>query len=102
MKTFSLFAAAALVAALGACATVNTKDTTANPGAVSGKSDCSSSCGDNAAPGAVSGKSDSCGTKTDCSSKSSCGGEASMGAVSGKSDSCGSKASCCPMSKSST
>ena len=83
MKTFSLFAAAALVAALGACATVNTKDTTANPGAVSGKSD-------------------SCGTKTDCSSKSSCGGEASMGAVSGKSDSCGSKASCCPMSKSST
>ena len=121
MSMIRLFAAATLVAALGACNTTS-KDTTANPGAVSGgaaKAECCGSCSDkpacpatgNANMGAVSGKSDcssakSCGTscgdkasmgavsgKSDCSTKSSCGDKASMGAVSGKSG-------CCPMSKS--
>ena len=96
MSMIRLFAAATLVAALGACNTTS-KDTTANPGAVSGgaaKAECCGSCSDkpacpatgNANMGAVSGKSD-------CSTKSSCGDKASMGAVSGKSG-------CCPMSKS--
>ncbi|MGA1393142.1 MAG: hypothetical protein ACO38W_08305, partial [Phycisphaerales bacterium] len=114
MSMIRFFAAATLVAALGACSTTS-KDTTANPGAVSGgaaKAECCGGCSDkpacpatgNANMGAVSGKSDcssakSCGTscsdkasmgavsgKSDCSSAKSCGDKASMGAVSGKSD----------------
>jgi hypothetical protein len=100
MSMIRLFAAATLVAALGACNTTS-KDTTANPGAVSGgaaKAECCGSCSDkpacpatgNANMGAVSGKSD-CSSAKSCGT--SCGDKASMGAVSGKSD-CSSAKSC--------
>ena len=93
MSMLRLFAAATIVAALGACASTS-KDSSANPGAVSGgaaKAECCGSCGGEAKMGAVSGKSD-CSAKTDCAT--SCGGEAKMGAVSGKSDCSAAKASC--------
>ena len=114
MSMLRLFAAATIVAALGACASTG-NDSSANPGAVSGgaaKAECCGSCGGEAKMGAVSGKSD-CSAKSDCAT--SCGGEAKMGAVSGKSDCsspCGEKkmetkmgavsgkSGCCPMSKS--
>jgi hypothetical protein len=100
MSMIRFFAAATLVAALGACSTTS-KDTTANPGAVSGgaaKAECCGGCSDkpacpatgNANMGAVSGKSD-CSSAKSCGS--SCSDKASMGAVSGKSD-CSSAKSC--------
>jgi hypothetical protein len=100
MSMIRFFAAATLVAALGACSTTS-KDTTANPGAVSGgaaKAECCGGCSDkpacpatgNANMGAVSGKSD-CSSAKSCGT--SCSDKASMGAVSGKSD-CSSAKSC--------
>ena len=100
MSMIRFFAAATLVAALGACHSTS-KDTTANPGAVSGgaaKAECCGSCSDkpacpatgNANMGAVSGKSD-CSSAKSCGT--SCGDKASMGAVSGKSD-CSTKTDC--------
>ena len=117
MSKIRLFAAALLVAALGACASPAKETSSANPGAVSGcgakaeaccpvtgsgssmgavsgcstKTDCATSCSGAASMGAVSG----CSTKTECAPKASCSGGASMGAVSGKSGGCGSAKSGC-------